>query len=214
MSQASPQDEQRLRRRVKAELRKRMRALRSIAPAEACAMRSVHIVTRLAEHPVLLAAKSVALFWPLQERHEVDLRPLDRLLRARNVRVAYPTLVDNTPVMRFAEVKNTNDLCERGHRFFEPPPECPDSGPLDVIVVPAVAADPAGYRIGYGIGSYDRTLPRYAPPAITMTVLYDYQIVPEIPWAPHDIAVSWVVTDQRVFCVAGDRCPSSSSPQS
>src|SRR5450631_2411562 len=88
-----------IRVRVKAELRKRLRGVRATMPADACAKRSARIISRLEAHPVLRAAKSVALFWPIVERHEVDLRPLDASLRARGVKVAYPWIDPETRAM-------------------------------------------------------------------------------------------------------------------
>src|SRR3982751_2825390 len=81
-----------IRRKVKAELRKRLRGLRKTTPADACAARSAKIVDALDAHPALANARSVALFWPIVERHEVDLRPLDARLRARGARIAYPAI--------------------------------------------------------------------------------------------------------------------------
>src|SRR5580658_2364531 len=82
-----------LRQRVKAEIRKRQRGLRKTTPASACAERSTRIVERLEELPAVRAAGKVALFWPIEERHEVDLRSFDALLRARGVLVAYPAIL-------------------------------------------------------------------------------------------------------------------------
>src|SRR5580700_9377105 len=83
-----------LRQRVKAEIRKRLRGLRKTTPLAACSERSALIVERLEGLDALRTAKSVALFWPIEDRHEVDLRDLDARLRARGVRVAYPTILE------------------------------------------------------------------------------------------------------------------------
>lgn len=190
-----------IRVKVKAELRKRLRAVRKTAPLEACAARSAKIVAALEAHPALLAAKSVALFWPIVEKHEVDLRPLDASLRARKVRVAYPSIDPDSGDMVFRFVADPAELEEAGYGFSEPSKDAPSAGPseLDVIVVPAIAVDPVGHRIGYGAGYYDRTIPKYAPPATTIAVAYDYQLVAEVPATPGDVAVKWVVTDARVL---------------
>jgi 5-formyltetrahydrofolate cyclo-ligase len=190
-----------IRQKVKAELRKRLRAVRHTAPAEACAQRSRKIVTQLEGLEVLQKARSVALFWPIEARHEVDLRPLDTLLRARGVTVAYPSVDDETRVMVFRSVADVNLLDERGLGFAEPSPDWPrlGRGELDVIVVPAVAIDPRGHRIGYGAGFYDRTLPDLAPPAVTVAVAYDYQLVADVPDTAGDVPVDWIVTDTRVL---------------
>lgn len=188
-----------IRFKVKAELRKRMRGVRKTMPLEACAARSTAIVKRLEMHPALAAAKRVALFWPIVERHEVDLRPLDAALRARGALVAYPQIDPDTGEMRFRATTGTTDLEERGYGFAEPSADLPEATELDVVVVPAIAVDPTGQRIGYGAGYYDRTIPRYAPPAATIGVAFDWQVVAEIPTTEGDVGLDWIVTDVREF---------------
>lgn len=188
-----------IRFKVKAELRKRMRGVRKTAPLEACAERSGKIVAALEAHAAVRAAKTAALFWPILERHEVDLRPLDASLRARGVRVAYPSIDPDTGDMVFRFVERPSDLEDAGYGFAEPAKDAPAAGAVDVVVVPAIAVDPTGHRIGYGAGYYDRTLPKYAPPAVAIAVAYDYQLVAEVPATPGDVQVAWIVTDQRVL---------------
>jgi 5-formyltetrahydrofolate cyclo-ligase len=188
-----------IRMKVKAELRKRMRGLRNTTPASACAERSAKICAALAAHEALKAAKSVALFWPIVERHEVDLRELDAQLRARGVRIAYPSIDPDTGNMTFRLADHVATLDDAGYGFAEPPKDAPVATTLDVVVVPALAADPTGHRIGYGAGYYDRTLPTYVPPAVGIAVAYDWQLIAEVPATAHDVRLAWVVTDLRVF---------------
>jgi 5-formyltetrahydrofolate cyclo-ligase len=190
-----------LRARVKTELRKRMRSLRKALPASACAGRSARIADRLASLEPLAGAKAVCLFWPIEDRHEVDLRGLDARLRARGVRVAYPGIDPETGVMTFRFVTDMDAMIEQGFGFREPSPGAPEALPseVDVIVVPALAIDPRGHRIGYGAGYYDRVLPSFAPPAITVAVAFDFQLVAETPNSAVDVPVTWIVTDGRAF---------------
>lgn len=190
-----------IRFKVKAELRKRMRGVRKTAPLEACRERSTRIVASLEGHEAVKRASRVALFWPILERHEVDLRPLDASLRARGARVAYPSIDPDTGDMTFRFVDDPSQLADAGYGFAEPPASAAEAGAsdLDVVVVPAIAADPTGHRIGYGAGYYDRTLPKFAPPAIAIAVVFDYQLVAEVPATPGDVQVAWIVTDQRVI---------------
>jgi 5-formyltetrahydrofolate cyclo-ligase len=187
-----------IRVRVKAELRKRIRGVRATMPLEACAKRSAKIIARLEALPVVQSARSIALFWPIVERHEVDLRAFDVALRARGVSVAYPSIDPETRAMTF-RFAQTESLEERGLGFCEPLASAaePARGDLDVIVVPAIAIDPSGHRIGYGAGYYDRTIPKFAPPAITIGVAFDFQLVAEVPFTEHDVRLAQVVTDER-----------------
>ena len=188
-----------IRLKVKAELRKRLRGVRKTTPAEACAERSCALVARLELHEAVASAKTVALFWPIVSRHEVDLRPLDATLRARGVRIAYPAIDADTNVMAFRFVDDASALEDRGYGFMEPAADAPLATALDAIIVPAIAVDPTGHRIGYGAGYYDRTLPSFAPPAVSIAVAYDWQLVAEVPATEGDVRVGWVVTDIRSF---------------
>ena len=188
-----------IRLKVKAELRKRLRGVRKTTPAEACAERSRALVARLELHEAVASAKTVALFWPIVSRHEVDLRPLDATLRARGVRIAYPAIDADTNVMAFRFVDDASALEDRGYGFMEPAADAPLATALDAIIVPAIAVDPTGHRIGYGAGYYDRTLPSFAPPAVSIAVAYDWQLVAEVPATEGDVRVGWVVTDIRSF---------------
>jgi 5-formyltetrahydrofolate cyclo-ligase len=193
-----------LRRRVKRELRKRLRALRTTTPLDACSSRSARIIEQLEALDFVRAATSVGLFWPIEARHEVDLRPLDAVLRARGVRVAYPAIepMPEPPNrMTFRFVDDVSTLDERGFGFAEPLADAvvvsPDLHELDVIIVPALALDPTGQRIGYGAGYYDRAMATST--ATKIGVIFDFQLVLEVPVTDGDVAVHWIVTDTRTL---------------
>jgi 5-formyltetrahydrofolate cyclo-ligase len=183
--------------RAKAELRKRLRALRHTTPASACAKRSERIVERLSALDVMTRATRIALFWPIEERHEVDLRALDTSLRARNAEIAYPSL-DELNVMTF-RTSTVSDLVDDDLGFRGAPRTAPEMSP-EVIVVPAIALAADGHRLGYGAGFYDRALTQH-PSAIKIGVAYDFQLLVEVPSFPHDVAMNLVVTDARVIVV-------------
>jgi len=69
---------------------------------------------------------------------------------------------------------------------------------LDVVVVPGVAFDPDGNRIGYGGGYYDRFLIQ-VPRAWRIGVCYDLQLIKEVPRADHDVPVDAVVTEAKTI---------------
>jgi len=188
-----------IRLKVKAELRKRLRGVRKTTPLEACEVRSTALATRLAAHPAVLAASSIALFWPIVSKHEVDLRAFDASLRARGVRIAYPAIDADSNVMTFRFVDDAAQLEEKGFGFSEPALDTPEATALDVVIVPAIAVDPTGHRIGYGAGYYDRTLPRFAPPAVSIAVAFDWQLVAEVPAMPDDVRCQVVITDARTI---------------
>ncbi len=194
--------EEEIRRRVKVELRKRMRGLRKTTPAASCQLRSQKIVAHLLAHPWIQEAKSVALFYPIEERHEVDLRPLDEALRARGVVIGYPAIDQETNDMVFRVPSAVDSMEEQGYGFREPALDAPKFESMDVMIVPALAIAPSGHRIGYGRGYYDRAIARLAgsaSPPKTIAVAYQFQFMIEIPITEGDVAADWLVTDEHSF---------------
>jgi 5-formyltetrahydrofolate cyclo-ligase len=184
--------------RAKAELRKRLRGLRNTHPAAALSKRSARIVETLDKLEVMTSAKTVALFWPIEARHEVDLRDLDVRLRARGIAIAYPS-IEESGEMTF-RVSTVADLTEDPLGFRGAPRSAPEPEVIDAIVIPAIALDGSGRRLGYGAGFYDRALPRFAP-AKKIGVAYDFQLLAEVPVSPNDVTMDIVVTDTRTLVI-------------
>jgi 5-formyltetrahydrofolate cyclo-ligase len=194
--------ERQLRFKAKALLRKRLRSVRASLPAAAAAERSARIVEKLTLHEALREARTVALFCAIEGRREVDLAALGARLTARGVRVAWPCLPPReglepgqVPEMSF-RFGDPSALAERGWGFAEPPREAEQVTSLDVVVVPGLAFDERGHRIGYGAGFYDRALPRFCPPGRSLGVAFDFQLVAEVPDTEGDVPVDEVVTDR------------------
>jgi len=191
---------------AKQQLRKRMRALRTAHPAETLAVRSRAIVERAAALPQFAAAHGVALFFPMQDRKEVDLRALDAEARRQGKRVYYPFLEarGDALVSGLRLTQSLADLAERGRRFCEPLPDAPvaQRGDVELLFVPALAIAPTGHRLGYGAGFYDSLLPDVCPPAQAVAVAYDFQLLVELPILPHDVPCHILLTDTRSIVVA------------
>jgi 5-formyltetrahydrofolate cyclo-ligase len=185
-----------LRRQAKAVLRKRAKALRNSIPEAARAARAEKIVERVVASVPFERARTVGLFWPMLERGEVDVRAIDAAARERGKQVAYPLLASDSEMkLAYAE---PSALEERGHGFAEPPEDATAAAPDElVVIVPALAVDPTGQRIGYGKGFYDRLLAEIRPPAYAIAVAYDFEVVPEVPATEHDQRVDMVLTDLR-----------------
>ena len=190
-------------RRAKTELRKRARGVRKGTPAASLQARSHEIVGRLTAMPVVAAARHVAIFDAIAGRNEVDLATFGQALRARGARTYYPGIDPETRVMVFRDPGDPETMQEYGFGFREPDPGLPAATELDVVIVPALRADGRGHRLGYGAGYYDRTLPRFCPPATSIIVVFDFELAPELPLTPGDFACNWVVTDKRAMQVDG-----------
>ena len=183
-----------------------MKALRAAYPAAAVAERSARIVERVAQLPEFIAARSVALFWPMVEANEVDLRELDARARAAGKRVYYPGFRRAADEVLHSELRLTtsaDELALREQRFFEPPPTAPAAarGDVELVIVPALAAALSGHRLGFGLGFYDSLLPDFRPPARAAVVAFDFQLLAEVPALPHDVPCDVVVSDARTVSV-------------
>jgi 5-formyltetrahydrofolate cyclo-ligase len=188
-----------LRKQAKASLRKRLNSLRRALPAQAVAQRSRLIVARLATHSFLQRARGVGLYAAMPERGEVDLSALHDLLVQRGLRLYYP-FMDPTAegyTTGFRLCVPGSGLEKRGQRFAEPSPSAPIAvrGDIDVLVVPALGITLQGDRLGFGAGFYDATLPDLCPPAKSICVGYDFQLLVELPVEPHDFKCDEVITD-------------------
>ena len=192
--------------RAKIQLRQRMKALRAAHPVAALADRSAKIVERVAELPAFVAARSVALFWPMLEQKEVDLRALDERARAANKSIYYPGLRRSPEGALFTDLRRTasiDELAPRGERFPEPLADAPAAarGDVELVVVPALAAALSGHRLGYGRGFYDSLLPDFRPPALAVVVAFDFQLLAELPAEPHDVACDVVISETRTVVI-------------
>ncbi|HTA92638.1 MAG TPA: 5-formyltetrahydrofolate cyclo-ligase [Polyangiaceae bacterium] len=189
--------------RAKKQLRMRMRGLRAAHPEAVLARAAARVVEQVLALPQFQAARGVGLFWPMTERHELDVRPLAPAALAANKRIFYPYLLPTATGFKtgFREVKSESELALRGQRFFEPPPDAPSAerGQIDLVIVPALAAAANGQRLGYGSGFYDATLPDFCPPARALVVVYDFQLLGELPATENDVPCHWVVTEKRTL---------------
>ena len=68
---------------------------------------------------------------------------------------------------------------------------------IDLVLVPGIAFDKEGHRIGYGFGYYDKFLTK-VPKAIKIGLAFDFQVVEKIPKEMHDVPVDMIVTEERV----------------
>ncbi|MBW2510242.1 MAG: 5-formyltetrahydrofolate cyclo-ligase [Deltaproteobacteria bacterium] len=197
MNEGEPGDaEHELRRRAKLALRKQMRAVRATLPAAACEARSSEIAKRVLALPEIEAATIVLAFASIG--NEVRTGPIIEGARRAGKRIALPRVVEDELFLHAVEPDTT--LVEGAFGVPEPSKDAPSIRASDVefALIPALAVDPDGYRIGYGGGYYDRLLPSLIR-ASTCTIAYDFQLITEVPKLPFDAAVDLIVTDARVI---------------
>lgn len=129
---------------------------------------------------------------------EVQTSDLDAKLRARGCRVAYPRIVNDDRRLQFAEVA-IDELVDGPFGLREPPLGVANLGlgAIEAFVVPGVAFDRSGGRLGWGRGYYDATL-ACAPSALRIGVAFECQIVDHVPSEAHDTPMHYVVTETTI----------------
>jgi 5-formyltetrahydrofolate cyclo-ligase len=177
----------------KATLRAAMRqTLRSFAP-EAQATASAAIRERLIRLPIWQKAGAVLLFAPTTG--EPDVGPLLRVALDSGKHVALPRFVAATGRYEAARIMDSaRDLAPGQFGILEPTPFCKvaELKQLDLVLVPALAFDGHGRRLGRGKGFYDRLLAEVS--GTTCGVAFDQQLVPALPVESHDVHLNCILT--------------------
>lgn len=147
------------------------------------------------ERPVKAPAV-VSGFWPMAE--ELDIRPLMTELLDQGCQLALPVVVAKRQPLIFRAWRPDDPLEAGVFGTLHPAPSCGTVEP-DALIVPLLACDVEGWRLGYGGGFYDRTLERLrAMKGITaIGVGFDAQLVPSVPHGPEDQRLDWLLTEKR-----------------
>ncbi|MFO1315931.1 MAG: 5-formyltetrahydrofolate cyclo-ligase [Burkholderiales bacterium] len=189
---------------AKRAMREEVLAARDALPAAERDEGSRAIAARIAALPSYAGAHCVLL--TLSFRSEWDTRALiDGALAGGKV-VALPRVNGATRMLDLHTVVDVARDTAPGYRGIpEPRPEQPriELATVDFVLVPGVAFDPTGRRLGYGGGYYDRLLALLAPAAARIAGAFELQLVPRVPAAPHDLFVDAIATPARL--VPGSR---------
>jgi 5-formyltetrahydrofolate cyclo-ligase len=179
-------------RREKQRLRRRMLERRgSLAPAEATRLGGLaqrHVI----EMDEFQSARSVGLYDPLGSEVRTDL--IERAARTQGKKVSLSRTEGN--MIRFYEYREGDDLVEGRFGVMEPVPARP-AMKLDLVVIPGVAFDAKGCRIGYGKGFYDRFLTQ-APATFSVGLAYSFQVVEDLPRGRFDRKLGALATDDGI----------------
>jgi 5-formyltetrahydrofolate cyclo-ligase len=170
------------------------RELRALSAAERLAA-SAQLCERLRAESIWTNGTKLLLFAPLSD--EPDVNPLlEDAWRARR-QVALPRYDAALGKYEAAIVRNREDLCRGKFGALEPVAGCPSISlnQLDLILVPGIAFDFGGRRLGRGKGFYDRLLAEV--PGHKCGVAFDLQIVTGLPEESHDVRVDSILTPSR-----------------
>lgn len=189
-------------RRIKAGLRAAFLARRRTVSAKDAARRCGLIHDQVRALPGWKDLNTVLVYLPLPG--EVDTWPLVHELWARGARTVAPCCRDCAGEMDFFEFQTIQDLSPGRFGILEPDRQaCPQRSPedIDAVLVPALAFDRDGFRLGFGGGYYDRLLSRLDQDVPTIGLGFDLQLVDALPRETHDQPVRVICTEQETVWI-------------
>lgn len=205
----------------KAELRRRILAWRDALPPEQVSSWSAAIAMRLFNLPAFRQARTVLFY--LSFRNEVATPPMIARALASGIRVCIPEtvpaerrmiprLIAPSPLwgmgefpfseFPFSDLPEALGLVPGPMGLWQPDPaRCPAVVPeeIDLVLVPGVAFDRRGYRLGFGHGYYDRFLPGLPERVRRVGLAFSGQVVEAVPADPWDVPLHGFVTEDGVI---------------
>ena len=134
---------------------------------------------------------------------EVDTARIDGFLRELGMVVAYPRVIGDGQLLGF-HVVALDELAPARFGLREPSADAQAVavGDIAAFVVPGLAFDRAGGRIGWGRGHYDATFAVASPTALRVGLAYDCQLIEQVAREPHDVALHIIITEVATHPVA------------
>ncbi len=152
------------------------------------------------------SAKTVHFF--LTTRSEVITEEAVRRSLLLGKDVVVPVMDKKHRRIRLSKLSDyDNELMIMHHGIHEPKPEFMrhvDLKEVDLMVLPGVAFDKTGHRLGYGAGYYDRLLKTEAERPLLIALAFEAQIADAIPVGDHDIRMDKIITEERVIEIRQD----------
>ncbi|MES5396927.1 5-formyltetrahydrofolate cyclo-ligase [Bacillus amyloliquefaciens] len=136
----------------------------------------------------------------VSKRLEIPTRPIIEQAWKEGKQLCIPKCFPKTGAMEFRTFSGDDQLETVYAGLSEPIESLTEKvaqKDIDLVLVPGVAFDREGFRIGYGGGYYDRFLTGYA--GRTVSLLFDCQLTDRIPRMPHDIPVDTIVTESETI---------------
>lgn len=160
------------------------------------------------------AARTIC--WYVGVRDEVPTAEMIAAAAAESRRAVVPWRAGER--LELFEIRGGGELAPASFGLLEPtaavresPARRVDAGAVDLFVVPGVAFDRQGRRLGYGRGYYDRLLSLARPEAAIVGLAFDAQLVPQVPAGDHDVAMDHVITESDVYPPAARASSGSTS---
>lgn len=182
---------------TKLDLKRRLRAERIQMSERAVREKSLRIYRRLIDMPAYQLARRLACYVSIE--NEVDTITVIQKAIGSGKQVGVPVTREDGD-MDFQAILGLSDLRPVQYGLREPVPNpkqvlLPHT--IDLVLIPGIAFDRHGHRIGSGGGYYDRFLTR--TDAVRIGLSYGFQIIDRVPAEPHDVKMDWIITENEVI---------------
>lgn len=171
-------------------LREQMKKKRSELPEKDYHQLSEIICQKVLKHLLFQEAQSIGVYMSMHK--EVDTRKVIETALIQRKTVAIPKLRDS--LFEHVKISSLKDIITDN---IPQPIGAEVINPVECVIVPGLAFDRRGFRVGYGKGGYDRMLAESESPSIGLA--FDFQLVKEIPTEEHDMPVDYIITEKEVI---------------
>lgn len=182
---------------IKDELRVEMRARRRAMTDTDVSNKSYSIREKLFSLECVKKANAVCIF--LSAFNEPDTITIVKRLWDRKCKVIVPVSDMETNTLLLSYIDSAEDLHKGAYGILEPAVVKKIDDKIDVIIVPGLAFDRKGGRIGFGKGYYDRLLKNEK--AVKIGLCYDFQLFGDIPKEAHDVSMNYIITEKEIIKV-------------
>lgn len=145
-------------------------------------------------------AKTIMIF--VSFNYEVDTREFIKKAIAEGKDVLVPITIPETKQLIPSLLKDYNELAPGFYNILTPKDEFirpTDPDLIDLIIVPGIAFDHQGYRVGYGGGYYDRFLSKIKPTVPKISIAFHLQLIDKVPKDHYDIPVDYIYTEKEII---------------
>jgi len=173
-------------------------ARRALTPEKA-AQNSAAILDRLRSLPEFESARALLVYVSSKDNEVDTLRLISSAIEAGR-QVLVPVALTSTREMVWSELRSLDELHPSTFGIMEPKEDCirpVEHCEMDLALVPGIAFDTSGCRIGYGGGYYDRFLSSFRGKKVALA--YELQVYDSVPSEPHDLPVDVIVTENRLI---------------
>lgn len=175
-------------RKVQSDIRKKLAADNHEAAQIVCNSIDLILAKTNLQKPIVAIYNAIGA--------ELDLIPLAEQLLKRDIKLCMPVVVEKGAALIFRQWQPTSEMAEDSFKIMVPSDTNEQIQP-DIILVPLLAFDRTGYRLGYGGGFYDRTLAQLGNQIVSIGIAFAGQEMPNVPTGEFDTKLNYILTENE-----------------